>query len=79
MVTCTFTIPEQNLRPLTQILKEWWRSRRQHTLARAHREAAKGAAYLDVHAPGWHTKVTIGQLEVSSLRACVLAQLFGNF
>lgn len=41
--------------------------------------AVRGARYLDEIDPGWHDRLEIDQLELSSGSACVLGQLHGDF
>lgn len=40
---------------------------------------ARGAALLDALRPGWDDHVSIGTLDVSSTKDCVLGQAFGSY
>ena len=41
--------------------------------------AARGAAYLDNRRPGWHNEIDVDNLDLRSLDACVLGQLYGDW
>ena len=47
------------------------------TKAEAEQRVARGAAHLDVVRPGWHDRIDVGTLELSSCIRCVVGQL-GN-
>ena len=41
--------------------------------------AARGAAFLDGHVPGWAQRVDLDTLDMSNCRYCVLSQVAGNY
>ncbi len=40
---------------------------------------ANGAALLDEHLPGWHERIDLDTLDISSCDKCMLGQLFGRY
>jgi len=40
---------------------------------------ARGCRILDEACPGWHAFIDLDTLDISSLRECVLGQLYGDF
>jgi hypothetical protein len=39
----------------------------------------RGAMVLDEHAPGWHQRIDLEKLDISSPFRCVLGQVFGHY
>jgi len=49
------------------------------TPTQAEEAVARGAELLDLHEPGWESKITLETLNIESARSCVLGQVFGNY
>ena len=39
----------------------------------------RGIALLDTHRPGWHRDINLTALDITSVRCCVLGQLYGYY
>lgn len=45
----------------------------------AHTLVANGVALLDEHNPGWHERIDLGSLRLSTCSGCILGQLYGVY
>ena len=39
----------------------------------------RGARYMDKYMPGWHRRINVWRLDISSCTGCVLGQTFGDY
>lgn len=49
------------------------------TAQQARERAQAGAAWLDKVEPGWHKRIDVGGLDLSSCSQCILGQTFGDY
>lgn len=41
--------------------------------------AARGAAFMDTHVPGWHNVIDVANLDLQHVGTCVLGQMYGHY